>query len=121
VWTGAATPTAQWQDPERWDRLDLFGPAFEVPLAEGAEQLAYIIHRGDTKDPGTDQFLDLANDGYEVWQLQGADPENPYILPVRAAAGVPGDIGTQEAHWVSADTIVWDAATSASATYALHW
>ena len=120
VWDGAVNPT-QWPDPVRWSELDLFGPVFDVPLVDGAPQLAYIIHRGDTKDPGPDQFLDLARDGYEVWQLQGADPENPYILPVRADIGIPGDLGAQEAHWVSEDTIVWDAATSPSATYTVHW
>jgi hypothetical protein len=44
--------------------------------------MGYILHRGDEKDPGPDQILDLADDGYEVWQLQGADPADPYVLPV---------------------------------------
>jgi hypothetical protein len=25
----------------------------------------------------------FAQDGHEVWQLQGADPERPYVAPVR--------------------------------------
>ena len=56
---------------------------FRVDLADGADQLAYILHRGDTKDPGPDQFLVFGTDGHEVWQLQGADPERPYVAPVR--------------------------------------
>jgi len=49
--------------------------------------MGYILHRGDEKDPGPDQFLNFETWGYEVWQLQGADPEEPYILPI---LGEPG-------------------------------
>ena len=56
-----------------------------MPLLPDATELAYIIHRGDQKDPGPDQYLDLANDGYEVWQLQNANVADPYILPVSQA------------------------------------
>ena len=59
---------------------------FDVPLVDGAPELAHIIHRGDEKDPGPDMFLDLALDGYEVWQLQGADPARPYVLPIRRSS-----------------------------------
>ncbi len=82
VWTGAAAETV-WTDPLRPAGQDVFGPSFRVDLADGADQLAYILHRGDTKDPGPDQFLVFAVDGHEVWQLQGADPERPYVAPVR--------------------------------------
>ena len=52
-------------------------------MADGADQLAYILHRGDTKDPGPDQFLVFDAYGHEVWQVQGADPEHPYVAPPR--------------------------------------
>ena len=83
VWTGAATETA-WTDPIRPSSQDTFGAVFRVDLADGAEQLAYILHRGETKDPGPDQSLDFATYGHEVWQLQDADPENPYVAPSRS-------------------------------------
>jgi glycosidase len=82
VWTGAASETV-WTDPLRPAGQDTFGVTFRVDLADGADQLAYILHRGDTKDPGPDQFLVFGTDGHEVWQLQGADPERPYVAPVR--------------------------------------
>ncbi len=82
VWTGAATETV-WTDPLRPVATDTFGVTFRVDLADGADQLAYILHRGDTKDPGPDQFLVFGTDGHEVWQLQGADPTRPYVAPVR--------------------------------------
>jgi glycosidase len=82
VWTGAANETV-WTDPLRPSGSDVFGVEFQVDLADGADQLAYILHRGDTKDPGPDQFLVFDAYGHEVWQLQGADPANPYVAPTR--------------------------------------
>jgi glycosidase len=82
VWDGAV-PQPAWTDPLRPTGQDVFGIVFRVPLVDGADQLAYILHRGDTKDPGPDQFLVFANYGHEVWQLQGADPEKPYVAPLR--------------------------------------
>jgi hypothetical protein len=61
----------------------VFGVEFRVELVDGADQLAYILHRGDTKDPGPDQFLVFDAYGHEVWQVQDADPENPYVAPPR--------------------------------------
>jgi len=82
VWVGAATETI-WTDPLRPVGQDVFGIEFRIDLVDGADQLAYIIHRGDTKDPGPDQSLVFDSFGHEVWQLQGADPENPYVAPLR--------------------------------------
>jgi hypothetical protein len=72
VWDGALTPPS-WMDPVRWVDLDVFGPVFEVELVDAAPLLAYIIHRGDQKDPGPDQFLVFGESGYEVWQFSAAD------------------------------------------------
>jgi hypothetical protein len=68
---------------------DVFGIEFRVDLSDGADQVAYILHRGDTKDPGSDQFLVFDAYGHEVWQLQGADPESPYAAPPAAMAAGP--------------------------------
>jgi hypothetical protein len=81
VWTGAESQSG-WTEPVRPAYFDFFGAVYEVPLTPDATELAYILHRGDSSDPGVDQFLNLVNSGYEAWQLQNADPENPYILPV---------------------------------------
>lgn len=94
VWAGAAAPT-NWTSPLPPDGFDVFGAIFDVALtasasrvaSPSASELAYILHRGDTKDPGPDQILNFAQWGYEVWQVQGADPAVPYVYPVR-------DVGT---------------------------
>ena len=122
VWEGSVSPT-EWPDPVRWNDIDVFGPRFEVPVQDGAPQLAYIIHRGDQKDPGPDQFLTFDPWGYEVWQLTGEDPSDPaephYVLPIVGTGAAPGDLGEQRAHWVDDDTIVWATAGDPSLDYAL--
>jgi hypothetical protein len=80
TWDGADDPG--WTTPRVPAGQDTFGVRFEVPLLPGAEQIGYILHRGDEKDPGPDLFLDFATHGYEVWQIQGADPAWAYVVPV---------------------------------------
>jgi hypothetical protein len=79
TWEGAPDPG--WTTPRTPVAQDAFGLVFEVPLLPDAEWMGYLLHRGDEKDPGPDQMLDFGVHGYEVWQLQGADPANPYVLP----------------------------------------
>ena len=79
TWGAAADPG--WTTPRKPSAVDLFGLQFIIE-ADLSQELGYILHQGDTKDPGPDQFLDFATWGCEVWQLQGANPEAPYILPV---------------------------------------
>ncbi len=69
VWTGYEGEVI-WEDSLDAAGSDDFGIFFEVPVAEGAGGLAYIIHRGDEKDLGDDQYLDFAADGSEVWIMQ---------------------------------------------------
>jgi len=122
VWDGALNPNPSWPEPVRWEDLDVFGPVFNVDLVDEAPELAYILHRGDTKDPGPDQRLQLGVDGYEVWQLQDADPEDPYLLPIHVGGpGHQGDLTKEQAHWVSEDTVVWDASVDPAATYELWY
>jgi hypothetical protein len=80
-----------WLDPVRWDRLDVFGPVFEVDMTDAAPRLGYILHRGDLKDPGPDQFLVFDDWGHEVWQIQGADAALPYVYPVQVEPDSDGD------------------------------
>lgn len=119
TWTGAASPNPAWQQPVKPAGQDGFGIWFKVPLTADATELAYILHRGDEKDPGPDQFLKLGKFGYEVWQLQGAEAEDDYLLPILKGAVAGGDLSKAQAHWVSEDTIAWDIATTPGATYSL--
>ncbi|MGW2088679.1 pullulanase-type alpha-1,6-glucosidase [Streptomyces sp. NPDC001880] len=117
TWTGAKDPT-DWAEPLQPVKKDASGVTFEVPLTDGATSLSYILHKGDEKDLPSDQSLDIATYGHEVWML-GATPG--YLLP--QAGGVPApDLGRAEARWIDADTVVWKVkatgATSQQLVYA---
>ncbi|WP_055604298.1 pullulanase-type alpha-1,6-glucosidase, partial [Streptomyces aureus] len=117
TWTGAAQPT-DWSKPLMPTRIDAYGAVYEVPLTEGAGSLSYILHKGDEKDLPTDQSLDLASLGHEVWLLAG---QPKYLLPT--VGGAPNlDLGKSEAQWIDRNTVVWKVkateATSQQLVYA---
>ncbi len=119
TWGDAADPG--WTTPRKPTRFDAFGPVFEVPLVNDRTEFGYLFHRGDSKDPGPDQSLDVKDVGYEVWQLQAADPEDPYLLPMPPAGPVSrGNLDEERAYWVDRDTILWAAADDPKAQYRLH-
>ncbi|MFJ8662794.1 pullulanase-type alpha-1,6-glucosidase [Streptomyces sp. NPDC093795] len=117
TWTGAAQPT-DWSKPLMPVRTDAYGAVYEVPLTEGASSLSYILHKGDEKDLPTDQSLDLATYGHEIWTLSG---QQKYLLPTVGAA--PNlDLTKAEAQWIDRNTVVWKVkatdATSQQLVYA---
>ncbi|MGA5066048.1 pullulanase-type alpha-1,6-glucosidase [Streptomyces exfoliatus] len=117
TWTGAAQPT-DWSKPLMPVRTDAYGAVYEVPLAEGATSLSYILHKGDEKDLPTDQSLDLATYGHEIWTLSG---QQKYLLPT--VGGAPNlDLAKAEAQWIDRNTVVWKVkatdATSQQLVYA---
>ncbi|WP_411074256.1 pullulanase-type alpha-1,6-glucosidase [Streptomyces sp. cmx-4-7] len=117
TWTGAAQPT-DWSKPLMPVRVDAYGAVYEVPLTEGATSLSYILHKGDQKDLPTDQSLDLATYGHEVWLLGG---EPTYLLPT--VGGAPDfDLAKASAQWIDRNTVVWKVkatdATSQQLVYA---
>ena len=118
TWAGSANPT-EWTAPLEPEGQDDFGLRFRVPLVDGATELAYIVHRGDEKDLPADQVLDLATFSHEVWILAGREG---YLLPVTGGGGlvVDADLTAERAHWVSADTLVWDVEVATGTAYALH-
>ncbi|MFD9026509.1 pullulanase-type alpha-1,6-glucosidase [Streptomyces parvulus] len=115
VWSGAANPT-DWAKPLQPVRTDSYGAVFEVPLAEGATSLSYIIHKGDEKDLPTDQALNLAADGHEVWLLSGREE---YLLPQPAGSAAAVDLTTSEAVWIDRNTVAWNGAEGAASTQLL--
>ncbi|MCC3764666.1 pullulanase-type alpha-1,6-glucosidase [Glycomyces sp. TRM65418] len=107
TWEGAADPT-DWNAGLQPVRTDAYGLVFEVELAEGAQGLSYIVHRGDEKDLPTDQRLDFAEYGHEVW-ITAATPG--YVRPAGASTtrGADLDPAREQAVWLDADTIALDA------------
>ena len=62
----------------RWART--FGIEFRS-LVDGADRLAYILHQGDTKDPGRTR-CSLRRLRARGLAAAGANPEKPYVAPL---------------------------------------
>jgi pullulanase-type alpha-1,6-glucosidase len=123
-WTGSLEPSPGWNESRVPDGTDGFGVYWSVPLAPGASGLNNIIHKGDAKDPGPDQFLDVTGTGYEVWYVSGStrpDGSISYVLPPSGGAGVEDDLSKAKAVWVSKDLVVWDVPVVASDGYRLEY
>ncbi|MBP8109913.1 MAG: pullulanase-type alpha-1,6-glucosidase, partial [Caldilineaceae bacterium] len=83
MWTGYDSATGgavEWATPFLPTGEDTFGKVYQVPVVISAGGLAYIMHSGDTKDLPSDQYLDFAQDGFEVWLLQSTPG---YLLPMK--------------------------------------
>ncbi|MEV5459493.1 pullulanase-type alpha-1,6-glucosidase [Streptomyces cellulosae] len=115
TWTGAANPT-DWSKPLEPVKTDAYGAVFEVPLAEGATSLSYILHKGDEKDLPADQSLDLKANGHEVWLVSG---QEKYLLPQPAGSAAALDLTTSKAVWTDRSTLVWDGSAAAASTQLL--
>ncbi|WP_159766958.1 pullulanase-type alpha-1,6-glucosidase [Streptomyces sp. HM190] len=115
VWAGAANPT-DWSKPLEPVRTDAYGAVYEVPLAEGATSLSYILHKGDEKDLPADQALDLKANGHEVWLLSG---QEKYLLPQPARSAAALDLTTSKAVWIDRNTLAWNGNDAAASTQLL--
>ncbi|MFI6509278.1 pullulanase-type alpha-1,6-glucosidase [Streptosporangium sp. NPDC050855] len=115
LWGDVAAPT-EWAAPLRPAGRDAFGVYFRVPLTEGAANVSYIIHNGDTKDLPDNQALNLAADGHEVWRVAGTEG---HLLPQPAARGADADLSKSSAHWIDRSTVAWKIDSSPSNRYVL--
>ena len=52
---------------------DTFGAYFDVSVTANAQNVGIILHNGNTKDPGPNQYVDPATQGNEFWELSGSD------------------------------------------------
>ncbi|WP_425826192.1 pullulanase-type alpha-1,6-glucosidase [Streptomyces fractus] len=110
TWTGAKAPT-DWSKPLEPTGKDAYGVTFEVPLADGATSLSYILHKGDEKDIPSDRSLDLATYGHEVWLNSG---ETNYLLPSVGSAPEL-DLTKSRAQWIDTETVALPASVDSKA------
>jgi pullulanase len=85
------------------------------PLTTFPAELGFIIHKGEEKDPGPDQFIRIAEQGNMVFVVSGivsVDPAPP--------SGSRLSVTNRAAHWVDLDTLLWRPAADA-ATVELLW
>ncbi len=106
VWEDT-TESVTWETGLEPTGEDDFGAYWDVGLQDDAEQLNFIVHKGDEKDPGPDMTLDVT-ESREAWVVSG-DTVVYTSLPDPNQVPVPGDLSTARAHWLGRTTLVWDA------------
>ncbi|HKI80669.1 MAG TPA: pullulanase-associated domain-containing protein, partial [Pseudodesulfovibrio sp.] len=111
TWTSPLQPTGQ----------DEYGLYWVIDLQPEADYVNYIVHRGDEKDPGPDQDLDIPTTGREIWLIQGSGEKFTNHAAALEALKLTeiGDITRLRAYWVSQRYIVWPIDVEAGYTYAL--
>ncbi len=65
--------------------------------------LGFIIHKGDTKDPGPDQVIRIAEDGNTVFVVSGVND----VSSVPPGSGTSLRISGAAAHWVDSTNLLW--------------
>ncbi len=97
--------SVEWTSPLEPAGEDDFGAYWDIKLTAEPVKVGFIIHRGDSKDPGPDMYLNIGEHGREVWIVSGRQSifsEEPDV-----AALALGDLTRLQAHWVDATTIAW--------------
>lgn len=119
---GAATSTL-WAKPKTpvSSKPDSWGITFKVPLVTFTSKLPYIIHKGDLKDPAdTNQFVDLATVGYEIWIESGKTDSDGYFKI--AYPQLPGtDNPAEELSLADAAVLASDASRSSFANDSIYF
>ncbi len=113
IW-GPTLEYTTWQKPLNPFGEDEYGIYWVIRMLKGAENLNFIIHRGNEKDGWKDQELSIQKKGREVWLIQSDNDGNvPQFLDQRDAIEVLnsrgiGDIkGKAQAYWLDRSTIAW--------------
>ena len=103
AWEDAAV-TVPWGSPLAPAGNDAYGTYWDVALKPDAKKLGFIVHKGDLKDPGVDQFLDVTKQR-EAWLVSGRADVS--ASPPDVAGLAFGDLSRARAHWIDRSTLVW--------------
>jgi pullulanase len=78
---------------------DSFGAFFDVGVTSTAQNVGIIIHKGNTKDPGPNEFIDPATQGNEFWQLSGSNVLHSTQPPTIQQTDPPIPAGKARIHY----------------------
>jgi len=124
IWGPTAVEGITWDNALQPAGQDEYGIYWVIDMQPNADNLNYIIHKGDQKDPGPDQTLSFGTKGREIWQIEGSaqqfnSPDE--ALEARKSAQA-GDISSKAlAYWVSENTIAWDVNLNPNANVNLYY
>jgi pullulanase len=82
---------------------DSFGAYFDVSVISGAVNVGIILHKGNTKDPGPNEYVDPATQGNEYWQLSGSGVLQTAQPPTIQATDPPIPSGKVRIHYFRPD------------------
>ena len=80
---------------------DSFGAYFDVGVTANAQNVGLILHKGDLKDPGPNQYVNPATQGNEYWELSGSDVLLTSPPPTGADPAIPA--GKARIHYYRPD------------------
>ncbi len=80
---------------------DSFGAYFDVGVTATAQNVGIILHNGNTKDPGPNQYVDPATQGNEFWELSGSDQLLTHQPPTGVDPAIPA--GKARIHYFRPD------------------
>lgn len=78
---------------------DSFGAFFDVGVTSTAQNVGIIIHRGNIKDPGPNEFIDPATQSKEYWQLSGSNVLHTTEPPTIQQTDPPIPAGKARIHY----------------------
>src|SRR6267142_1390588 len=83
---------------------DGFGAYFDVGVTSTAQNVGIIIHNGNTKDPGPNEFINPATQGNEYWELSGSNILRSTQPPTIQQTDPPIPAGKARIHYFRPDT-----------------
>jgi pullulanase-type alpha-1,6-glucosidase len=122
VW-GETTEETTWMAPLLPYGQDDDGIYWLVNVKPGVVGFNYLIHKGDLKDPGPNQWFNIANQGQTAYLIQGSSAQFSDAETAQEALWVAaiGDIkNTARAHWLRRDLIAWTTHTGDQAIYTFY-
>ncbi len=118
VW-GDTDEKVEWSSPLPVTGEDPYGAWWDVHATEEAKEIGFIVHKGDTKDPGPDMFLRPAERGREIWLVSGS--AEIFTAPPDVASLALGNLKEMEGHWLTRNLIAWKAPRQEGYRYRLHF
>jgi pullulanase len=120
-WDGPVNPSAAWiTDRFMMTNSDDFGGYVDIPVNTGKTAISFLVTDGNgNKNCGNDQSVNfaanIATAGQQIWMLEG-----DCTIYASPPAFSYGDLTRANAHWLSASTLAWPAA-STTGSYRLYY
>lgn len=122
VW-GDVLKDGNWITPLQPIGQDEYGVYWLIDIQTDAKNLHYVVHKGDIKDPGPNQTLDVTAFGQEVYIIEGSSQQFSDSETAKnglSIAGI-GDLKNRaRAHWLKRDLIAWPTGYGPQETYRLY-